>query len=150
MPAETSNFDAFLLALRQKLQDREGLVGVQVGAAPLGSGADSEESIWFDDVDLTQAWGMVGNYRRDESFTLDGHIWVTRPGKGEDVADEVRARVRYLQGEVETCLRLAVLEDRIFKGAEFQRATIRQGFNDDGRVCRSDFTVEVQDSLTSS
>jgi hypothetical protein len=143
----TSTFDTFLVALREGLRARPNLAGVQISAAPLGGETDARETVWFDDIDLSQTWGMIGSLRRDEAFTLNGTIWVTRPGKNEDDADTVRARARYILAEIETFLRVAVLTDRTFKGAEFERALISQGFNDAGRVCRIDFAIAVGETL---
>lgn len=145
---EESTFHSFITALRDELIEREGLQGVQVTSAPVGNETDPGESVWFHDIDLTQTWGLIGNRRRDETFTVEGVVWVQREGAGEDLADEVRGRAHEILSEIGDTLRVKVTTDRRFKGAEFARARIAQGFNDGGRICRIDFAISVNESLS--
>lgn len=145
----TSSAHAFKNAFVDGLLGRPALAGVQVVSAPLTSKDAARESIQLGDIDGEQSWAALGRLSRNEKYTVDVMLWVLRPGSGEEVFRDVRARAFALLAEVETFLR----EDPTLGGAAQVSAVrgveVTEGANPEGRVCRVDFQVAVEKWLPS-
>src|SRR6185436_2449320 len=140
MTTETSKVHAFLNALVDGLNARPALIEktVQVASAWLGGDTDRNESIQFSDAEMSQEWGLLGNKRREETFTVAGSIGVHRAGKNEPVIREVRERVLVLLGEVEDFLRVDPSVGNVVKVCQLKDGRMDQGATDEGRWCQFD------------
>lgn len=150
MATVTSVVDAFMVALTDKLALRSGLEGVQVASAWLGGDAAADESIQLDGARAEQAWGALGNKRRDEEFTVDGMIWVRVAGKDEPIIRETRGRAFELLAEVEDCLRVDPGVNGTVKVCGVATYELEQGANTDGRWCQLNFEIRCEKDLRSS
>lgn len=150
MATVTSVAHAFMVALADKLALRANLAGVQIATGWLGGDSDARESIQLTAVRAEQRWGMVGNRRRDEEFTVEATIWVTRAGKNETVIREVRARAFALLAEIEDCLRVDPTVDNTARVAQVSTYDMDQGATTAGRWCQLDFEILVNRDLRSS
>ena len=104
MATVTSTIDAAMIAFVDGMLARANIIadGVQVSSGYLGGDTAAKESIQLTDVpSAEQKWGMLGNRRRDEEYTLNGLIWVVKAGKNEAVIREARARAFALLAEIE-------------------------------------------------
>lgn len=125
--------------------------GVQVASAYLGGDTARADSIQLTDVpNAEQSWGMLGNRRRDEEYTLHGLIWVFRGGKGETAIRQVRARAFELLGDIEDFLRVDPSIGGTTKVSELSRYPLDQGANEEGRWAQIDFDVLCKKDLRSS
>lgn len=150
MATVTSVVDAFMVALADKLALRANLAGVQIATGWLGGDSAAMESIQLTAARAEQRWGMVGNRRRDEEFTVEATIWVTRAGKNETVIREVRARAFALLAEIEDCLRVDPTVDNTVRVAQVSTYDMDQGATTAGRWCQLDFEILVNRDLRSS
>lgn len=150
MATVTSVAHAFMVALADTLALRANLAGVQIATGWLGGDSDARESIQLTAVRAEQRWGMVGNRRRDEEFTVEGTIWVTRAGKNEPVIREARERAFALLAEIEDCLRVDPTVGNIAKGSQVSAYDLDQGATTDGRWCQVELEILVNKDLRSS
>lgn len=133
--------------LVEQLQVRIGLAGVQVEVGPLGNDQAFGEWIMFGAGESgalsgAQEWGAIGNRRRDESVTVNGRVYVNKPGAGAYVIREARDRAMELMAEVEEQLR----DDPKIDGLVVQSALVdwRESRYADptGRQSVIDFTIQ--------
>lgn len=151
MATITSTIHAAMNAFVDGLALRGGLSGVQISSAPLGADSARFESIQLTDVpDADQKWGMLGNRRRDEHYTLNGLIWVFGAGKTETDIRTVRARAIELLAEIEDFLRTDPSIGGTTKVSELSRYPMEQGANAEGRWCQIDFEISCEKDLRSS
>lgn len=150
MATETSTFHDFLNALADGLAQHPTLASVQIATAPLGQETAKAESIQFGALDMEQSWGMLGNRRREEQYTVNGVVWVFRPGKNEPVIRDVRGRTRELLAAIEDFLRVDPTVGNVVKVCQLTNGRLEQGANSDGRWCQFDFDIVVNHSLSSS
>lgn len=149
MTTETSAIHAWLCAFADALELRSGLADVLVTTGYVEDTGKRDSIQIADQVDGEQTWGLLGNRRRDETFTASGIIWVKRAGKGEDVIRAVRERAFDLLAEIEDELRLRPRVSSTVKLAAITRYSVDQGANTDGRWCQLDFEVSSQQTLAS-
>lgn len=150
MTTETSTFDTFLNALADGLAQKPELAAVQIATSALGGETDRHESIQFYEVEMEQSWGMLGNRRREEEYTVRGTIWTFRPGKNEPAIREARGRLRALLAAIEDFLRVDPTVGNVVKVCQLTNGRLEQGANSDGRWCQFDFDIVVNHSLSSS
>jgi len=153
MATITSTIHAAMNAFVDGMLARANIIsaGVQVASAYLGGDTARFESIQLTDApDAQQSWGMLGNRRRDEEYTLHGVIWVFRAGKGEAVIRDVRARAFELLAEIEDFLRVDPSIGGTTKVSELSRYPLDQGANEEGRWAQIDFDVLCKKDLRSS
>lgn len=155
MAITPSTLWVFYKAFRTRMRLRANITawGVAVLAAPSGEPVPAE-SIQLFGTSLNQQWGLLGNRRREEQYTVRGGIFVKRRGAGEDIADVVRDRVGELLAEVEDELRttpnVGIASPRVIAEFSASGSEIDQGAEDDGRWCAIDFSIAVKASLTST
>ena len=124
---------------------------VQVASGYLGGDSAAKESIQLTDVPAaTQSWGMLGNRRRDEEYTINGLIWVVKAGKNETVIRSARDRAFALLAEIEDFLRLDPTIGSTTKVSELTAYPFDQGANAEGRWCQIDFSIACKKDLRSS
>ena len=124
---------------------------VQVASGYLGADSARHESIQLTDVtNATQSWGMVGNRRRDEEYTLNGLVWAMKAGKNEAVIKAARDRAFELLAEIEDYLRLDPTIGATTKVSELSAYPFEQGANEEGRYCQIDFQITCKKDLRSS
>jgi hypothetical protein len=98
----TSSIPTVLDELRTKLMAVTALAGVTVSTAPLGT-EDPPEAIVFSDVSLSEELLAMGTTRR-ETYTIDGMVYIQKPGAGEMAIKAARDRAFAILAEVETYL----------------------------------------------
>lgn len=124
---------------------------VEVASGYLGDKSNRQESIQLTDApSAVQSWGMLGNRRRDEEYTLAGLIWVMKPGQMEPVIKAARDRAFELLAEIEDFLRLDPTIGGTTKVSELSAYPFEQGANGDGRYCQIDFEISCKKDLRSS
>lgn len=124
---------------------------VQVTSGYMGEDSERKESIQLTDVSsATQAWGMLGNRRRDEEYTINGLVWAMVAGKNETVIKAARDRAFELLAEIEDFLRLDPTIGATTKVSELSAYPFEQGANADGRYCQIDFAILCKQDLRSS
>lgn len=148
MAIELTKAHTIMNALADALAARAGLDSVQVATAPLGKDT-AREAIVLADGRASQEWGSIGAKSRDEELTIAGLVWVTRPGAGETVIRETRARAFALLAEIETHLREDPTALGSLKWYEFTSYTLDQGANDLGRWVQIDFEIVAKGRLSS-
>jgi hypothetical protein len=147
----TSTIPAAMDAFVDGLLARPGLEGVQIASGYLGADSDPKQSIQLTGASRAeQVWGMLGNRRRDEEYTLDGLIWIVVPGKNEPVIREARNRAFLLLAEIEDFLRVDPRIGQTTKVSQLSRYPFEQGANDIGRWCQIDFEIACEQDLRSS
>lgn len=125
--------------------------GVQVASGYLGADSARHESIQLTSVpDAAQVWGMLGNRRRDEEYTIDGLVWAMKPGKNEPAIKAARDRAFELLAEIEDFLRLDPTIGGTTKVSELTAYPVDQGANEEGRWCQLDFEILCKKDLRSS
>lgn len=125
--------------------------GVQVSSGYLGADSAAKESIQLTDVSpATQVWGMLGNRRRNEEFTLNGIVWVQKPGKNEAGIRLARDRAFELLAEIEDYLRVDPTITNNVMVSELSAYPVEQGANEGNRWCQIDFEITCKKDLRSS
>jgi len=97
-------------AAKQKLLDlfnaSVDLTGVtRTWAAPTKDEEYTEEHVWLGDVSQTEKWASLGAQKRDEDYTVEVVVQVTRPGDDEIT---VETRAWQLQAAVTAAVRADV------------------------------------------
>lgn len=146
--ATTSRVHAALNALVDALQQRPGLSGVQIASGWLGGDTAKGEYIALVTASSPQDWTSIGRSTRTEELSLQGVIYVMKPGKGETVIREARARALTLWGEVEDYLRSASgknIENTVLMVTRWGYE-MDQGILPDGRYCllETEITAEAR------
>lgn len=145
----------YLTAMRDKLKLRPGLQGVMIYSSPMNHEDIEQETIVFIDVDSLEDYAVIGSSQaktRNDTFIVNGVIWVQVPGAGEDIAVEARNRAAVLLGELETEIRadpsfgLNVAGTQKVISARVARKELRQGISpsDHYRVGLIEFDIEVK------
>jgi len=153
MATVTSTIDAAMIAFVDGMLARANIIadGVQVSSAYLGGDTAAKESIQLTNVpQAEQKWGMLGNRRRDEEYTLAGLIWVVKAGKNETIIREARARAFELLAEIEDFIRVDPTIGATTKVSELSRYPVDQGASAEGRWCQIDFEITCKKDLRSS
>lgn len=153
MATVTSTIHAAMNAIVDGLLARPNIItdGVMVSSGYLGADSSRHESIQlFGVTNATQQWGMLGNRRRDEEYTITGGIGVRRAGKNEAVIRAVRERAFELLAEVEDFLRVDPTIGGTTKVSELSRYPVEQGADSEGRWCQVDFEITCKVDLRSS
>lgn len=134
-----------MTALRDSLRLRLGQV--KVFSAPAGDDRVAE-CVQLFRVEATHEPASLGNYSRDEDYTIFGGIWITKPGAGEDKAVEARDRAYELLADVEDVL----VEDPYLGGRLlwmlFRSGNLVQRAGDGNRQADLDFEISVKARLT--
>lgn len=150
MATTTSGVHAWLNALADALEARPAIDDQVLVTTGYVADVDGRDAITLaDSIDGEQEWGLLGNRRRDEKFTMGGVIWVKRAGKGEAVIRTVRERAWALLAEVEDELRVRPDVTGTVKVAAITRYTLDQGPTSDGRWCQIDFEIRNWKDLPS-
>lgn len=118
---------------------RSGLSGVQIATGPLG-GESARESIQFFTGRDNQDHVTTGR-RRESTFSLDGAVWVLKPGKNETVIKAARDRAQALLAEIEDELRTDPSIGGTVRESGITDYDLDQGVNPDGHWCQLDFTI---------
>lgn len=113
MPVTTTLAPAFEAALVTALQARAGLAGVLVDSGPLGASTDGNlEYIEIGGsldpqptIQSTEAWGLLGNARKEETVAFDCLCFVQVTGSGGVDIRRASVRAHALLAEVATELR---------------------------------------------
>lgn len=144
----------YLLALRTKLQERAGLDGVQIAAAPVAKDLLQREAIVIIDVDTDEENAALGANRKSEVYRIEGIVWVLKKGKGDSVADTARARAAVLMAEVEDLIREspdlginAVQGSQIIRHSYISLKNLRQGMEADFRRAQIEFNITVSTKI---
>lgn len=148
MATITSTVPAFLDALKALLSARAGLTGVTVATAPTGDPIPTE-SIQFFGLAEDQEWGAIGHKRRNESYTVQGGIFVIRRGAGEAKAKEVRDRAYAILAELEDAIRVDPGVSASVRQCELTQAVLDQGGEDNGRWAALQISIGVKAELRS-
>lgn len=140
-----------LIELADRLGERAGLAGVEIATAGIGP-KSSDESIQFGGGEIEQAWGSLGNKRREETGVIHALIWVSKLGGREDVIRAARGRAFDLLSEIEDELR-----DRpdgrdasglpIVKYGHIPTISLDQGIKGDSRWCALEFDLVYKATL---
>lgn len=154
MATVTSSIPAAMDAFVDGLKERQAIIdaGVQVSSGYLAGDVAAKESIaLLDWGPANQSWGMLGNRRRDEEYSLNGWIWVVKTGKGEDVIRAARTRAFELLAEIEDFLRDDPTIGGTTKVSELTGYPGDQGIHSDGgRWVQIEFEVSCKKDLRSS
>jgi len=153
MATVTSTIHAAMNAFADGMLARANIISakVQVSTGYLGGDSAAKESIQLTDVTpATQEWGLIGNRRRNEEYTLNGLIWVLKAGKNETVIRLARARAFELLAEVEDFLRLDPTIASTTLVSELASYPLDQGANQEGRWAQVDFAIACKKDLRSS
>ncbi len=153
MATVTSTIHAAMNAFGDGMLARANIISakVQVSTGYLGGDSAAKESIQLTDVTpATQEWGLIGNRRRNEEYTLNGLIWVLKAGKNETVIRAVRARAFELLAEVEDFLRVDPTIASTTLVSELASYPLDQGANQEGRWAQIDFAIACKKDLRSS
>jgi hypothetical protein len=153
MATVTSTIHAAMNAFGDGMLARANIISakVQVSTGYLGGDSAAKESIQLTDVTpATQEWGLIGNRRRNEEYTLNGLIWVLKAGKNETVIRLARARAFELLAEVEDFLRLDPTIASTTLVSELASYPLDQGANQEGRWAQVDFAIACKKDLRSS
>lgn len=130
--------------LKTSLEARGGLSGVQVGTAPLGDETQREAIIFFG-VDGTQEWGILSESSpKEDTYTIEGAIWINKPGAGEVTAKAARDRAVAIFAEVEAQVRSDQTINGLVMMCEAQSVRLEQGSNTNGRWCQISFDLRIQ------
>lgn len=152
MTTTTSTIHAAMNAFVDGMLARANIVagGVQVTSGFLGQDQARHESIQLFEVrNAEQSWGMLGNRRRNEEYTIVGGIGVRRAGKNEDVIRAVRERAFELLAEIEDFLRVDPTIGNTTRVSELSRYPVQQGADSEGRWCQIDFEITCNKDLRS-
>lgn len=151
MATVTSSIPAAMDAFVAGMVARPALDGVQVASGYLGADSDFKQSIQLTGASRAeQVWGMLGNRRRDEEYSLDGLIWVMVAGKNEAVIKLARDRAFELLAEIEDFLRDdPTLADTTLV-SQLGAYPFEQGANAEGRWCQVDFAINCKKDLRSA
>ena len=141
----------YLKELRDNLQLRPGLDGVQIHGAPIGSNDRINEAIAFIDIDTVENSAALGDRRREEEYVIEGVIEVNQAGSGDDIADVARERAIEILAEIEAEVRAkpdAGLNtpgvEQIVRMSEITRKNLRQRTREDYRVAIIEVDVTVR------
>lgn len=143
MPTTTSGMHIWLVAMAAALAARANIVtwDVLVTTGWVSDIDRRDTLILGDPIEGEQEWGLLGNLRRDERFTVGGTILVQRAGKGESVIQATRERAVNILAELEDELRVRPTVGATVKVAALTRYSIDQGADSDGRWCQLEFEV---------
>lgn len=157
MATMTSTVPLVLATIRDRMAARRDadpdgpLKGVVFTATPSGDPIP-HESLQLFGTDGDQAWGAIGNRRREETYTIGGGILIVVRGAGEAIADAARERAYAILAELEDELRrfpnLELIAGQI--QAQLSRVNLDQGPQDNGRWAALDIGIAVKASLASS
>lgn len=150
MPVETSQLHDVKVAIADALAARPGLADVAIFTAYPGDDAPHEFIALLGRARSLQGWASSGNRRRQEDLSLPGVVFVLKPGGGESVIREARARAYELYGELEAYF----VEDPSLGGVVLQvqqseHNTI-EGVEPSGRFCEIQFVISTMNRLTRS
>lgn len=145
--SDTSTASAFMAALVDALLLRPALEGMQITSAPMGE-YSALESIQLDDAVAPQEAAQLGNQRRREDYTVNGEIWIVKPGADEPVIREARDRAYAIAGEIERALRDDPAMGATVHVAQYAGADLAQGIHPDGRWAQLDFRIAVTAYVT--
>lgn len=151
MATTTSKAQSVLVALRDQLRLRSGLVDTALFALPVkAEDLGREYVVLATAINAEQEYPFTRTTTKHETFGLVGVLGVTRPGAGEAVALATMERASEILGEIEACVR----EDPQISGTAFVAALVEfshtPGVNDIGRYHEIAFTIQVQTRLVSS
>ncbi len=152
MATVTSKLHALKVAIVDGLAARANIIsaGVQVSGAFLGKDT-AVESIQLTGPDhMDQDWAALGKLSRNENITLQGLIWIQKPGADETVIRSTRARAFELLAEVEDFLRADPGVAAVVKYSGLRATDITEGANPEGRVCQLDFEIGAFQRLQST
>jgi hypothetical protein len=149
MEAEVSTVPAFKVGLRDQLRARPGLAGVTVVTAELGADTPREALILGNIPDGDETWDVLGNMRREETYRVRWHVWIVKPGAGEDTIVAARDRAFAIAAELARQLRGDPRVNGTVKLAEYKPGAMDEGIHPDGRFCQLDGQVAVTAYLES-
>lgn len=157
MATMTSTVPLVIAAIKARMDARRDadpdgpLSGVKFTTAPSGEPFPAE-SLQLFGTDGDQAWGALGNRRREETYTINAAILtLTKRGAGEAVWDAVRVRAYAILAELEDELRrFPTLETGVRVEVQLSRVNLDQGLQDDGRFAALDLGLSVKASLVSN
>lgn len=140
----TSTVPAVLDALRTALDARPGLDGVSIFTGPAGDEAGLESIEFFDVEDWSLEFANLGGSKRDEEYSLQGFVWIVKPGAGETTIKAARDRAIAIYIEIESQLRTDPKVGERLLWALPNTARLTQRMSDKGRVAILEFTVRCK------
>jgi hypothetical protein len=145
--ATTTQLHVVKNALADALALLPALSGVQIGTAYLGD-ESALESIQFRSPDrAVQNWVHEGRLTREEEMTIDGVVWVVKPGKGETIIRAARGRAVELWAAVEGYLRGSTagvtIENTVLMVTTTAYGT-EEGIHPQGRYCQLEFSITAK------
>lgn len=127
-------------SLLAALQARPGLDDVQVEYAPPMRAELQRECMYFDTTSLDEEDVVLGQRRRDETYTLRLVVLVALDGDDPQACEE---RMWVIVGEVEQLLRDDPTPDRAFY-AEFRSAIVTPLAGDGQRATQADIDIRCR------
>lgn len=148
MKSDITTQDEFITTLVDVLERRTGLTDVTVTSADLGLADRGADSISvFGIPDGNESWDGIGNYAREESYTVEMGCLVIRPGADEDAIRAARDRAYELFHEVADAVRTnPTLGTRAYV-SQMTTANLIQGWSDLGRWCELHWSIRAQGRL---
>lgn len=130
--------------LKTLLEARAGLAGVQVATAAMGDETNPEAIVFFGATG-TQTWGQFDtNDPKQDDYTIEGAIWINKPGAGETTAKAARDRASAIFAELEAQLVTDHEVNDLVLIGELTTTRLEQGVNERGRWCQIGFDIRVQ------
>lgn len=127
---------------------RGPLTGVNVFTAHPGDEAGTEAVILHTVRNHQSPQGFGAPHLREETYVVEGVVFIARGGAGETVIKDARDRATALLVEVETQVRDDPKISGTVASAQIGDQVLEQGFNADlGRFAQWRFEIEVQASI---
>jgi hypothetical protein len=148
--AEASSLGVFLDSIRARLMERSGLAGVRVFTGPVGDKDIGRENIVFgvDPIEVDQAYPTVPQREAFETFSVEGRIWIVKPGGGEAVIKAARDRAMAVLSEVQSeCVTNHTMDGAV-RDVLLTSYKLEQFPLDAARDCRIAFNLDVKSEFT--
>lgn len=132
-------------ALKTRLEARAGLANVTIATGPLGDETPLEAIVFFS-INGDQDWAQIGKAAlgagsRRDTYTVEGAIWIAKPGAGELVIKQTRDRAAAVLGELENELRADPSVAGAVRTCQLTGVAMEQGMDDQGRWCQVSFQL---------
>lgn len=137
----TSTIPAVLDELRTQLTAVSALSGVTISTARLGT-EDPPEAIVFADVSMSEELMAMGQMRR-ETYTIDGMIYIQKPGANETAIKAARDRAFALFAAVETYLSDNPTINSKCLDSDIKAVKLTQAVAPNIRIAFIEFAIEV-------
>lgn len=139
----TSSVPAFLDNLQTQLLARPGLTGVDIYTGLVGDNLGKDSIQLLTIPTHTANWGLIGQRRIEEDYSIDGIITGHSRLKGEDGIKAARDRAYAIFDELLEQLRSDPTANGAVRLSSVSGAPLDQGYTTEWRVARIDVQITV-------